>query len=321
MEPLRRALTVVRLLNETTYGATIGELADELGVCKRTISRLITSIGHVYTIHSEEKLGEKRFLIEEALARDLGNFTAQELGALNAEAEVRASEGAPHAPVLASIRDKILLATRPGNKVRVGPDLEVLARLQRMRAHAGPCARGSEPVIQAISDAILQGRELRIDYKGARDPAPRRRLIEPWGILLGPVSYLCGKDRRGDGIVRKFRVDRISRIAIGSKPFSPPADWDFDAWLAEGFHIFQGDMHDIVLRARAGGVEKARQWQFHPAQTIEDCGDELRVRFRAGGLREIAEHLFTWGDEIVIEGPEALRETMRERLAAAGRCL
>ena len=39
------------------------------------------------------------------------------------------------------------------------------------------------------------------------------------------------------------------------------------------------------------------------------------MRFYSGGLREIAEHLFTWGGEVRIEGPEELRKVMRDRLA------
>ena len=60
----------------------------------------------------------------------------------------------------------------------------------------------------------------------------------------------------------------------------------------------------------------AKAWRFHPTQAVEADGDELVVRFRSGGLREIAEHLFTWGGEVAIEAPDALRAVMRERLAA-----
>lgn len=38
------------------------------------------------------------------------------------------------------------------------------------------------------------------------------------------------------------------------------------------------------------------------------------MRFNSGGLREIAEHLFTWGGEVRIEGPEELRAMMRNRM-------
>jgi len=47
---------------------------------------------------------------------------------------------------------------------------------------------------------------------------------------------------------------------------------------------------------------------------IEEDGDDLVVRFCSGGLREIAEHLFTWGGTVRIEAPDELRTVMRERL-------
>lgn len=44
--------------------------------------------------------------------------------------------------------------------------------------------------------------------------------------------------------------------------------------------------------------------------TDEEDGS-LTVRFRAGGLREICWHLFTWGDTVTIVAPAALREMLR----------
>ena len=68
-------------------------------------------------------------------------------------------------------------------------------------------------------------------------------------------------------------------------------------------------------------AERARQWRFHAHQQIERDGDELVVRFYSGGLREIAEHLFTWGCGVRIEGPAELREVMRERLRLAAQAI
>ncbi len=101
----------------------------------------------------------------------------------------------------------------------------------------------------------------------------------------------------------------------------PPADWDLDGWLSQSFGIWREEDHAVVLRVLPPSAERARQWRFHPAQEMEETGEGLIVRFRAGGLREIAEHLFTWGGEVVIEGPDALKTVMRERLDAADGCL
>ena len=71
------------------------------------------------------------------------------------------------------------------------------------------------------------------------------------------------------------------------------------------------------IDVRPHAVERARAWRFHPHQQFEDDGEELLVRFRSGGLFELANHLFGWAGDLVIEGPAALKDTMEQRLAAA----
>ena len=114
-----------------------------------------------------------------------------------------------------------------------------------------------------------------------------------------------------------FRLDRMSEARAANRPGTPPDYWDLDAWLAQSFGIWREEDHDIVLRVRPCAVARARAWRFHPAQSVEEDGDELVVRFRTGGLREIAEHLFSWGGDVCIEGPPELRGVMRERVLLA----
>lgn len=112
-------------------------------------------------------------------------------------------------------------------------------------------------------------------------------------------------------------MSTCSPIALSNTPGCPPDDWNLDAWRQGSFGIWREEDHDVVLRVLPAGVARAKAWRFHPAQVVEADGDTLLIRFRAGGLREIAEHVFTWGGEVVIEGPDALRAVMREQLAAA----
>jgi predicted DNA-binding transcriptional regulator YafY len=77
-----------------------------------------------------------------------------------------------------------------------------------------------------------------------------------------------------------------------------------------------------VLRVTPGGAAEARAWRWHPTQTVEDRPDGgVEVRFRASGMRELAWHLFSWGDQVEIVGPERLKAMMREALEAATRAL
>ncbi|MNT52823.1 hypothetical protein D3C72_1898670 [compost metagenome] len=77
-----------------------------------------------------------------------------------------------------------------------------------------------------------------------------------------------------------------------------------------------------MLRIAPEGAAEARGWRWHPTQTIEDQTDgSVLVRFRASGMRELAWHLFTWGEQATIEAPQRLKAVMAGELAAAGRAL
>ena len=108
----------------------------------------------------------------------------------------------------------------------------------------------------------------------------------------------------------------MSEVRASETSGCAPDDWDLDGWMAQSFGVWREEDHDVVLRVLPSGVERARSWRFHPAQSVIEEDQSLVIRFRAGGLREIAEHVFSWGGEVVIEGPEALRAVMRERLIA-----
>lgn len=156
---------------------------------------------------------------------------------------------------------------------------------------------------------------LEFDYLADGATAPKWRRVVPYGLIHGPVTYLIGKMPGKDPV--HYRLDRMSNVKLGNEPQPVPDDWDLDAWLAQSFGIWREEDHDVVLRVLPSAIARARAWRFHPAQVLEEDGEELLVRFRAGGLREIAEHLFTWGGDVRIEAPEELRKVMRERVMLA----
>jgi proteasome accessory factor B len=218
--------------------------------------------------------------------------------------------------VLDSLLARVKGALDDREKRRLDPDLEALARLQRTRVPAGPAVIADPQALAVVQQAILIGQCIEFDYLSDGATEPQWRRIAVYGLVHGPVTYVIGKMPTHDRPAVPFRLDRMTDVRASNLPGCPPDDWDLDAWINQSFGIWREDDHDVVLRVRATGVARAKAWRFHPTQTIEEDCDEVLIRFRAGGLREIAEHVFTWGGEVVIEGPEALRDVMRERLAA-----
>ncbi len=317
MKKLDRALMLVQLLCESTDGLSLDDMAERLAVGRRTAERLRDIILIHFDLDEIVDGRTKRFRIRDAMPRVYARPTTAEIAALQAEAEAREREGAPQAAALASLLAKVRAGLNDKEKHKLEPDLDALSRLQRSRVTAGPAVIAEPGVLVAVQGAIVAGTALEFDYLPDGASEPKWRRVVPYGLIHGPITYLVGKMLRADKEPVFFRLDRMSNAKIGNEPQEVPEDWDLDAWLAQSFGIWREDDHDIVLRVLPSAVAKARAWRFHPTQQIEEDGNELIVRFRSGGLREIAEHLFTWGGDVRIEAPEELRKVMRERVMLA----
>lgn len=317
MDKLRQVLELVDLLANSIEGLTLDEMAREMGCSRRTAERLRNVIDDHFGL--DEKLDDrrKRFRIAEHLQSQYTRPTAVEFAALRAECEARKAEKAPTAEPLQSLMGKIFASLKKEEKRKIDVDLDGLARLQRRRVTAGPFIEVPPETLDVMQEAILAGACVEFDYLADGKTEPKWRRVIPYGLLTGPITYLVGKmPDRDDGPIN-LRLDRMSNVRLSEIPGCAPDDWDLDTLLANSFGIWQATPHDVVLRARGAAVSRARNWRFHQSQTLEDDGDDLIIRFRAGGLREMAEHLFTWGGGIVIDGPEELRAEMRERLEMA----
>ncbi|WP_394269544.1 helix-turn-helix transcriptional regulator [Qipengyuania sp.] len=319
MAKLDRLLGLVHALSETTEGLTLDEMAERLGVTRRTAERMRDIIARHFDLDELADDRRKRFLIRDSLRRVYTRPTAAEVAALQAEVDgQRAAGRAARASQLASLLAKVKGSLDDREKRRIDPDLDALARIQRTMVTAGPIATVAPETVTVIQSAILAGRCVEFQYATEERPEPRWRRVIPYGLVHGPLTYLLGKIPGRDDQPVYFRLDRMTEAMVSEALGCAPEDWNIDAWLAESFAVWRDEKYDVVLRVRAPSVPRARGWRFHRLQQIEElAGGELRIRFTTGGMRELAEHLFTWGGELAIEGPDALIAVMRERLEAA----
>ena len=317
-QQLGQALRLLGWLSEPGPGYTASELADRLGVHKRTITRTITALGDAgFVVHDERGDGGKRYRADEGFSGAFLSPAPEEMAALSVAVDGLRRDGSPNAAQLENLQTKLGLALRRQARVRLEADMDPLVRRQRIAPSPGPLVETDPQILTLIQSAIKAGTCIEIDYQRSTDQPARRRLVEPWGLLLGRVCYLVARDAGTQGDLYNFRVDRIVAARASAAMAEVPEEWTLDERLTQSVGVFTGDARDIVLRVRPHGVAEARQWRFHPAQVIEEAGEELLIRFHAGGLRELAEHLFAWGDKIRIEAPEILRAEMRERLRLA----
>ena len=178
--------------------------------------------------------------------------------------------------------------------------------------------RTVERMRDAVREAIVSLQRLRFLYDGGSTPG-REREVTPYGLLFGRSNYLVAAEGAG-GEPRNWRLDRVRDIRVVQVPGSRPADFSLAAYASRSFGIYQDAVEDVVLHILPHGAEEALGWRFHATQVLEPQSDgSVIARFRAAGMRELAWHLFTWGDSIRILAPERLRAQMAEELSAATR--
>ena len=315
-EKAGRLLELARMLASTAEGLTLDEMAERLGVGRRTAERMRDAVRDVFPqLEEVDDPPTRRFRIPAGLDGLFQAPTAEELAALAAAAAVFGQQGAAaRAGALKSLEQKVLSATRAAARRRLAPDLEALLQAERIAVQAGPRPFEDEAVLAAVREGVLSMRSLRFRYGGGATPG-RVREVTPFGLLFGRSNYLVADEGAGP---RNWRLDRIADVTVTDRPAARPEAFSLQDYADESFGIFHDDTEDVVLRATPAGAEDALRWRFHANQSVEPQADgSVIVRFRASGMLELSWHVFTWGDRLEVLAPDALKTVLAEQIEIA----
>lgn len=314
-------LGLARHLAASAEGLTLDEMAARIGAARRTAERMRDAIEQLFPqIETVQEGAIKRYRIPGGLDGFFHAPTTEELLELStAIAALRKSGQKSRAATLDSLARKVRSALKRNTLRKLTPDVEALARAEMSAVRVGPRPADNPEALATIRHAIMAMLAVSFRYEGGRSPG-RRRIVCPYGILFDRMNYLVAAELGVDSGPRNWRLDRIADVGLTDIPASPAADFNLGSYAARSFGIYQDSIEDVALRVLPHGADDARNWLFHPDQTLEAQADGcLLIRFRAGGMLELAWHLFTWGDKIEIVGPERLKRTMAEALRTAVR--
>jgi predicted DNA-binding transcriptional regulator YafY len=315
-------IDLARRMAASAEGLTIDEMARDMRVARRTAERMRDAVFMLFPqVEEVSDPPSKRWRIRGGLSAFEQAPTATEMLELAKAASALRAAGEPaRAAALEALERKLKAAMRSTTLNRMAPDLEALVRAETIAVQAGPRPSADEGLLTAIRGAVLAQQPLGFTYSrpGAE---PRRRTVAPCGVMFGRANYLVAADRE-TGRIQTFRLDRMSSVAPQEGVAAPPADFDLGVFASQSFGIYQDEIEDVVLRIAPEGAAEAKSWRWHPTQSFEDQTDGgVIVRFRASGMRELAWHLFTWGEQAMILAPARLKAVMAGELAAAGRAL
>jgi len=294
-------------------GVCLVDVIEEFEVNQRTAQRMIRGLELIFPSVVCSTDGDRRrwWKLNDATFLRHQGIRDSELLALDMSIRRAKREGAElDVKALASIRDRLLSGLPSTHARRAEADAAAMLEAQGFACRPGPKAKVVPDVLGAIAEAIKAPFSLDMVYKGALDPVPRTRKIEPYGLLLGTRQYLVARDIESSRAFRRYRIDRITSAKITGHSFAREPGFDLDAFAANAFGSFhsEAEFGRVVWRFTPGAAATAQEFVFHPSQIVTyDVDGYLRVEFEASGWIEMLWHLYQWGDQVEVLQPEALR--------------
>ena len=169
----------------------------------------------------------------------------------------------------------------------------------------------SEHLLNQIQQAIVRQHVLLIDYVSNYQPQATQREIEPIGLVYyNSHWHLIGYCRlRGD--YRDFRTDRIQQLVNTEKFFQKQNLLTLQAYL--GRLRVQEELEETVVWVHRGAAvfmqEQKYSWGFISEETQ---GKYVRMTFMTQYYEGIGRWLLSYGKHINVEGPQKLKDTMRD---------
>ena len=311
---LARLLTVLRVLHaHGEAGVTPKEIARRTGMAVRTVYRDLDAL----QIEMQIPLwsGGGKWGVQPGAFLPALRLTLQEAMAVFLAARLMTRYTDRYDPSLASAFTKLEEGLPPSLRDHVERTVQDLASRDVDPAFN----RQVEVLTKAWADRrIVAFQYLPAPYSGKREP--RRAVVRPY--LLEPslqthALYLIGFDE-DRGAMRTFKVERIQDLSVLPRTFEAPED-DVVAQLRRAWDIIADQpATTVVLRFRPEVAGRVMEAQWHPSQAVRELPDgSLEWSATVAGTIEIRLWILSWGSDVEVLAPPALREDVAVTLRGA----
>ncbi|MFC9536909.1 helix-turn-helix transcriptional regulator [Streptomyces sp. NPDC056975] len=242
------------LLLQSRPSMTAGELARELEVSERTVTRDAQALSEagVPVYADRGRAGGYRLI---------GGYRTRLTGLARGEAEALFLSGVP-----AALREMGLEDAASAARLKVSaallPSLRDASRTAAQRFHLDAPGWFKEPrtpeLLPAVADAVWDDRVVRARYRRDEAGAEVERELEPYGLVLkAGVWYLCARVA-GGGAHRVYRIDRFTGVEAGEERFVRDEEFDLPGFWEERAEQFARSIlrAEVVLRLSPVGLRQ-----------------------------------------------------------------
>ena len=307
---LARMTRLVSILQAHPDGVRTADVAERVGMSVRTVYRDLRAIDEEIGVPVWADGGRWGIDQEKAFLPPL-KLTQSEAMAVVLSARLMVRYADKYDPDLASAFEKLEQGLPPALAEHVERTLDVLSKAPRDERFIAN--------VRLLTKAWAERRVVAIDYAPAlyaRGSAPRRATVHPY--LLEPslqthALYLMGFDEERKAL-RTFKVERIRTAALtpAATTIALRPAWDI---IADQAPV------EVVLRFAARVASRVLEATWHTTQAVAAEPDgSLRWSATVSGTIEIRLWILSWGDDVEVVSPGALRDDVAATLRrAAGR--
>jgi proteasome accessory factor B len=307
-----RYLKIASILHAHPDGIRAEDLAEQVGVSKRTIYRDIDSMGNDAGVPIWQDKG--RFGLEEGAFLPPLALTLHEATTLFLAARMLAKTNDEHDSELIGAFVKLAAVLPPLLAEHVRATVDAFAET--------PPNERFTRVFRVLAEAWANRRVVEIEYDASvYEPggAPRRARVHPWAIepsALTHALYLIGWDESRKAR-RTFKVERILSASLTPQTFTADGARTVALEMLRAWDVIADeDPVDVVIRFSAAVARRAAETRWHPSQELEQQPDGTLVwRGRVAGLREIRIWILGWGADAEVLEPAELRQSVADEAA------
>ncbi|MFD7867276.1 helix-turn-helix transcriptional regulator [Streptomyces sp. NPDC057682] len=317
-----RAARLIRmvLLLQSRPGMGAAELARELGVSERTVTRDAQALSEAgVPVYAERgRAGGYRLV---------GGYRTGLTGLARDEAEALFLSGLPSALRAMGLADAASTA-RLKVSAALLPSLRDAPAGAARRFHLDAPGWYREPVtpalLPAVAGAVWDDRRILTRYRRPGRDEDAERALAPYGLVLkAGVWYLCARAEEG---FRVYRIDRFTAVEVSEERFARDEDFDLAAfWESRAADFARSILRsEVVLRLSPAAVERlghatdrAAAGEALAAAGPPDADGWVTVTLPVESPEVAYGQLLALGPELEVLAPAALRT----RFAGAARAL
>ena len=300
---LARMTRILALLNAHPDGMKPAEIGRRVDSSVRTVYRDLRSIEGELGMPLWSEGG--RWGVEADAFLPPLKLTRSEAMAVELSARLMVRYADTYAPDLASAFEKLAAVLPPALREHVDRTLDDLSRR--------PTDDAFNRHVRLLTQAWAERRVVTLDYAPAPyapEAAPRAARVRPYLIepsLQTHALYLVGWDETKDAM-RTFKIERIRDVALTPETFATPGA-EIDGMFERAWDIIADqDPIEVVLRFAPKVASRVREARWHPGErVVEEADGSLRWEATVAGPIEIRLWILSWGDDVEVVRPAALR--------------